>query len=475
MGYNKEKAAKFNHQHIIENELVQDFLKKCDKVGYDMPIEQDYQYQSIDILRLKNKVPSDINRIVTADGGYQEIIIDDHFPSYKLCYYSVGILTFNVADLFGLENEQTINPDDLGRLKNLDRFAFVVPMQNLKLKDYDFKYSIRKTIFDIFKDNKLSDKKGDSRDSMLNTIKWLIFKEYSDKQGSMSARCPNTECSQTHCFKRQTDNYYDEKNDFIKCDKCGGIVYITDCFQLHDLVDEINGAGAITSYIMSVFEVVLLLCIFRFCLETQNEKILSEILFIKDGSLALYSKLDDFAFKIIRPFIQFLYDKSLKDNLCYMNFIGLEKSGYFVEHLKNIEKTKGQIYNIKSGTIILPNLAYIKRYITGDNDSVFGLKTYFGIKMFVKKDKDLCFVLDIALPYGLDTKKDSTKQYEEYIKNPNIEDFLNLKNILEILFRLKCDLYETSFIPIAMVNKCISLSNIPSKKILNFFTKGMMG
>lgn len=470
MGYVKEKAAKFNHQYIIENELVKDFLAKCDKVGYDTPIEQDYKNETSDISRLQDKIPSHIKRIITADGGYQEIIIDDNFPSYKLCYYSVGLLTFSVADLFGLEQQQTINPDDLGNLKNLDRFAFVVPMQNLKLKGYDFKRSIRKTIFEIFKDNKLSGKNGDSRDSLLNTIKWLIFREYSDKKGSMSVSCANIECREIHCFKRQTDNYLDDKNDFIKCN-CGEIVYITDCFQLHDLVDEVNGAGAITSYIMSVFEVVLLLAIFRYLFEIQNEKTLSEILFIKDGSLALYSKLDDFAFKSIRPFMQFLYDKSLKDNICYINFVGLEKSGYFVEHLKHLENHKNPQGAFKSNAIILPNLAYIKRYITGDNQSVFGLKTYFGIKMFVKKDKDLCFVLDMAVPYGLDVQKDSVKQYEEYIRNSKINDFLNLKSILDILFRLKCDLYETSFIPIAMINKLISLSNVPSKKILSIFTK----
>lgn len=30
MGYSKEKASKFSHKHIIENELVKNYLKKCE-------------------------------------------------------------------------------------------------------------------------------------------------------------------------------------------------------------------------------------------------------------------------------------------------------------------------------------------------------------------------------------------------------------------------------------------------------------
>lgn len=85
--------------------------------------------------------------------------------------------------------------------------------------------------------------------------------------------------------------------------------------------------------------------------------------------------------------------------------------------------------------------------------------------MFVRKEKELSFVLDVAIPF------DESITYKDYIKQPKIEDFPSLKNILEVLFRLKCDLYEKSFIPIAMVNKLVSLSNIPSKKILTIFSQ----
>ncbi|CCF79854.1 hypothetical protein HBZS_103020 [Helicobacter bizzozeronii CCUG 35545] len=225
---------------------------------------------------------------------------------------------------------------------------------------------------------------------------------------------------------------------------------------MHTLVDEILGAGAIESYVMSVFEVVLMLSVFRSLMETSQWEWLPKILFIQDGPLALFSRLDDFAFKVVRVFLQYLYDRSLADNASYANWIGLDKSGLFVDHLQNLE------HKIPAESLVLPDSAYIKKYITGNTDSIFGLNTYFGIKMLVKSDRT--FVLDVAVPFGLDMT------YQHYLENPNIEDFLTLKNILEILKDLRCDMYQQSFVPVVMLNKLVSISDKPGQRILKSFS-----
>ena len=462
MAYFNEKASKVNHQYIIENLKVKDYLAKCEKIEQNLPLEVDSKANTFSISNTHDKFPSCIERVITIDGGYQEVNINENFPSQKLCYYNVGILMFSVKDLEAVERQQTINPSDVGKLENLERFNFVIPTQNIRLKNEDFITTFRKTFYEeVFLKNYLNE--NDSNSSFIHTIKWLVFKEYLDTdskgKGSIKFTCPH--CNEMQIFQKQTINYVDEKNNFMKCSnsKCEKIIYITDCFDLHTLIDEINGATLIESYIMGSFEIILLLSMFRFLFEEDNIQWLPKILFIKDGPLALFSRLDDFAFKVVRPFIQFLYSKSLSEKKSYVNLVGLDKSGMFVEHLKNIES------QIPLESILLPNLDYMKKYITGNNNSVFGENTYFGIKMFVRKEKNLSFVLDIAIPF------DEKTRYKDYIKQPKIEDFLSLKSILEVLFQLKCNLYEKSFIPIAMVNKLVSLSNVPSKKILTMFSR----
>ncbi|WP_240451781.1 DNA double-strand break repair nuclease NurA [Helicobacter sp. L8] len=360
-------------------------------------------------------------------------------------------MTFSLGDLKNLAKQQSINPDDLGRLeKDFQRFSFVLSIQGYCHDQKDFITTTRERLYEIFIENSLNE----DGDSLLNTLKWLVFQEYKGGGGSIEIACAG--CGDRHIFEKQSASYKDLQNDFLVC-ACGAKTYITDCFELHTLVDEILGAGAIKSFVMNVFEVVLMLSVFRFLIETGKWELLPKLLFIKDGPLALFSRLDDFAFKVVRVFLQHLYDRSLQDRSSYVNWIGLDKSGLFVEHLKNSES------KIPKESLVLPNSAYIKKCITGDTGSIFGHNTYFGIKMLVKSDR--AFVLDVAIPFGLDMA------YQQYLENPRIGDFLTLKNILEILKDLKCDLYQQSFIPIVMLNKLVSIANIPAQRILKSFSK----
>lgn len=47
MGYSKEKASKTGHQHIIQNVLVQEFLSKCEKIGYDDIPDLEYETKQL--------------------------------------------------------------------------------------------------------------------------------------------------------------------------------------------------------------------------------------------------------------------------------------------------------------------------------------------------------------------------------------------------------------------------------------------
>ncbi|WP_120946225.1 DNA double-strand break repair nuclease NurA [Helicobacter labacensis] len=449
MGYLNERASKINHQHIVENEKVKAYLARCGVV--ETPLDVDVKSVATALSTIQNRVDSHIERLVVVDGGYQEVCVDDKFPSKRLCYYNVGILTFLLKDLKNLAKQQSINPDDLGGLeKDFQRFSFVLSIQGYCHDKKDFITTTRERLYEIFIENSLNE----DGDCLLNTLKWLVFQEYKGGGGSIEIACAG--CGSRHIFKKQSASYKDLQNDSLVC-TCGAKIYITDCFGLHTLVDEILGAGAIESYVMGVFEVVLMLSMFRFLIEENQWEWLPKILFIKDGPLTLFSRLDGFAFKVVRVFLQYLYDRSLQDRSSYVNWIGLDKSGLFVEHLQNLES------KIPKESLVLPDSAYIKKCITGDTGSTFWHNTYFGIKMLVKSDR--AFVLDVAIPFGLDMA------YQHYLENPRIGDFLTLKNILEVLKELKCDLYQQSFIPIVMLNKLVSISHIPGRRILKSFSK----
>ncbi len=116
-------------------------------------------------------------------------------------------------------------------------------------------------------------------------------------------------------------------------------------------------------------------------------------------------------------------------------------------------------------SIVLPNAEYIRKHVT-NCEYVFGLKLYFGIKILVKSDRS--FVLDVAIPFG------SNMPYQRYLEAPRVEDFLTLKNILEVLKELRCDMYKDSLIPIVMHNALVSISNILGQRILKSFSQDVL-
>ena len=88
MAYFNEKASKINHQYIIENPKVKDYLAKCEKIGQNLPLEVDSQSLTFPILNMQDKFSSCIERVITIDGGYQEVNISGNFPSQN---FSISI------------------------------------------------------------------------------------------------------------------------------------------------------------------------------------------------------------------------------------------------------------------------------------------------------------------------------------------------------------------------------------------------
>lgn len=58
---------------------------------------------------------------------------------------------------------------------------------------------------------------------------------------------------------------------------------------------------------------------------------------------------------------------------------------------------------------------------------------------------------------------------QSVLLEPKEEDFANLHAILENVEKLKCDMYDDALIPVALVNKLVSLADHPSTKILQRF------
>jgi len=429
-----EYASKSSHSNIINDKTVEEFIQKCSlpKTSEDVDIGDE-----VDLLKTPDINP--IKSIIAIDGGYTEAVVRKKFPSATITFFQFGALFFSIADLEELERMPFIEPKDISKLKKIQRLKLVLPTKNVSLKDESsFVKSVRRTIFNYFISKP-------EEDHFIDTLKWFIFEEYDNPKSTWKlASCPT--CGTTNI----SINRMELKNYITICPTCKSQIFLTDVFRLHEAIDNELGAGGILGYVTTLIEQVLLTHVIRLILKTKPS-LLNEILFVKDGPLAFFGQTANM-YKPMRRLMTYLIDKHK------IHLAGMEKSGAFVEHADEISS------KLDAGQILILDNDYIYKYVIpgkADPSNPYGRTTYYGNKIIFKSQDERIYV--ITLPTT------------EVLAEPKREDFKNIDTILYNIQKLKCDMYDSSLIPIALVNKLVSLSNHPSSVILEKFAKQSMG
>jgi len=433
-----EYASKSAHTGVVKDPAVQSFLSSCNppKRASDVDLSKHR------LARYQPAINNPIHHFIAVDGGYTEVAVQPEFPSATICFFQFGALIFSLQDLESVEAVRFIDPEDMARLKQIQRLKLTLPIRNISLKNQNnLTDSVRWTIYDFFCKNP-----DDSK--LMETLKWFLFEEYGQGQSEyVLANCPS--CSESRIPLRLAEM----SGEFtFPCGKCGAIIYLTDVFRLHEAIDNELGAGGILAYVMTTFEQLVIVHLIHLILKTKPD-LLDHVLFIKDGPLAFFGQTANMHAPM-RQLVRFLFHNH---NL-YM--AGLEKSGAFVEHADEIAS------RLEPGSILMLDNEYIYRYIIpgkADPTSPYGRTTYYGNKVIFKTMSSAMYVVSLPTPT------------DEVIVSPSEDDLPNLQVILSNIEKLRCDMYDNSLVPIALANKLVSLANHPSSKILQKFAVETVG
>lgn len=443
MGYNSmgerkpfERASSVNHSHIIKNKEVQTFLSECEIPKYTLENIKYPEGNEVNLDELEK-----VKNVIAIDGGYSETYIEKGFPSTSLAFFDFGVLLFQVEDLINIEKSYIINPEDLKKLKEINKIPLVIPSKNILVKNCnDFCHGVRKTIYDFFKATYSS---AVENETLIDVLEWLMAEAWSEVEKPIKLEfCPYEDCTCEEII-------FNAGESKKTCSKCGREVYLTDYFRFHEIINEPNGASGIFGYLTSLIEQVLMIQIIKYFYEN-NIQVLASTLFIKDGPLAFFGQT--FRLHIpMRKLIAHLFDVNApKDNL--INIVGIEKSGPFVEHAFYIQD------RLEANKYYILNDAYIRKYILPQNSKdEYGHNTYYGWKVIYKTPSSDVLVLTIPV--------------KKYSGSPSKEDFANIDRILGVLAKMRCNMYENSLVPLALINKLVSISEYPSSNILEKYIK----
>ncbi|NJO64637.1 MAG: NurA domain-containing protein, partial [Richelia sp. RM2_1_2] len=125
-----EYASKSSHSHIINDNSLRDFLNQC-----NLPkLASEVSLDDCDRLTHKPVANNPIRNVVAIDGGYTEVSVQTGFPSSTVCFFQIGALIFSIDDLEGLDKQPFIDPEDMAKLKQIQRLKFTLPVRNVQVK-----------------------------------------------------------------------------------------------------------------------------------------------------------------------------------------------------------------------------------------------------------------------------------------------------------------------------------------------------
>lgn len=437
MSYNEgrrppEYASKIAHSRIIKDPYVIEFLKRCTFQERD-PKEA---LECIEPIPHKGVGHNPIKRVMAADGGTTEAYVQEGFPSTTMGYIQYGVSYFEMDDFNELSKMEFIGYEDIAKLTDSKSFRFVLFGKNIRFTDYEnIKDSFRASLYEHLLNVNVKDF------NMMDTLVWILFKEYSpsNEREFVSIQCPH--CSNSmQLFKSTMEEYAS------KCPHCGETIYLTDVLRLHQKVTDDSASGVLKPLTL-LLEQLLLVHYIRINLE-KDPTILNETLFIRDGALAFFDALSNFSTPMYELFKYLLENHNLF-------LVGIEKSGAFVDFARSIDSY------MENGSVMILNSDYIYKYIkygSSGNQNGYGFNSYYGCKVIFKSLKGDIYVLTLPTT-------------ERSMLNPKKESFKNMDIILDTLTRLKSDRYDNAVLPIALVNKTVSISNVPGTDILEKLTR----
>src|SRR5262249_39771959 len=154
-------------------------------------------------------------------------------------------LLFSLADLESIDNQAFIGPEDMAKLKNLERYSLVMPVRQVRPKAAaSFAAGAR------YAGQRLLLAGGGHLMAALPSLVFRGWQSGNDVAWTIP-RCPSG-CKQEDIVIRRQDPVE------LPCPTCGLPVYLADSLRLYERIDDEQGAGAVLSYLLTSLEQLVL-------------------------------------------------------------------------------------------------------------------------------------------------------------------------------------------------------------------------
>jgi hypothetical protein len=433
-----ERASRSAHHHIVNDADVQSLLSKSWIPGAREVSEGEWALSEPNLEAFKT-----IEHVIAVDGSFTEAVVQPNYPSSSIGFMQFGALSFRKSDLERLDRSPHPAPEDMERLRNLERLKLAYPIRGIRLNRHDsLTDSIRSSLHDFFATKTIEGV------PLADTLAWMLFALYrprDDRPRSWHLATDPTSPTWDGldiCHDAMRPDFTFQSRSYPERP-----VYLVDVLRLHEKIDEETGAAGIVGHLLSAIEQLLLLHVMRL-IHRQQPAALARCVFLRDGPLAYFGQTANLHAPY-RAALEWLRASAP------INLVGLEKSGAFVDHARQIGD------RIPAGFALILNDDYIYRYIVpkdSDVSEIYGKNTYYGRKVIYRGSRSGIHVATIPTSRAM--------------RDPLAPDLHGFHQVLACVDQLRCDMYDSALFPIALANKLVSLSAHPSQRILQRFATG---
>jgi hypothetical protein len=368
--------------------------------------------------------------VLAIDGSHLEGHPEKGFPGAEYGYVTIAAVLIDLKLISQLEKNDIIDPKLFRKTETPATQESCFPGCNIILdNDKDAKSSLRKSLFEDFDSNK-SFQDGET---ILETYEYLL-KTKIDR--FPDARKPD---SPIDGVEKEMEYGFGK---YI-CSYSGEPLYSTDALRLHELMNPSGTNGELFGQIMSTLEKLWLVNILRSCEKKDLLSTLRRIAFIMDGPLAVFST-SSWLTKVIEAELWRINEKQKAINGQNMMIIGIEKSGVFFNHFRDIDTSKEGYPDVfPNQSVLLLTDDYIKKNIIfSESTKPYGQDTYFGRKLFYKAASGQRVVPVIAW----------FNEEQKNIKTAKPEQFNRLTDVMCLLDRVVSNRYPNSLSPLIAAN-----------------------
>lgn len=446
MPYEGEFAGYKPLQRIAQTERVKSLLKKSRVLVSDSP----------GTLSLAPKSPPETSAptpiyAAAIDGSWAEVDVRNGYPGAKIGYCTVASVLLDLLKVDLLDASRPVDPIEFRKTEEASTLDAAMPGCNVVTRAHTSAVdSFREALYENFHDVIADPQDGKS---LLDTYEAIL-----QIRQSADISCPYS--PRSHCDKHIT------VSAGIATCACEHRlpIYSTDALRIQERFHDNSTNGEAFGEVVQVWERLLLMHLLRWFERRDLLYQTSKIIFIVDGPLAMFGHpawlSPRFKTELKR------LNKTIRDHTGNdLLIIGIEKTGAFVNHFEEIDKTQ-------SGEPFFPNRSYAlltdeyikQRVIFSTSDKPYGQDTYFGRKFFYKAKSGAKIVATLPI---LDDAQDD-------ISKDDISVYPSFGRLCSLLDKLVSSRFPNSLGPIISAHANAAIPLTLGTKVLEQLARALM-